>query len=114
MTKDKEQVLRLSTTQNGYETSKPSNSLLSPTKSMVARENQWYPRTNNDGTFNFCHCQPPKMHVTPQNMPHSLNSETINYSNYDWPFGTLPFGIFCSNLDTRDLETYARTCSGHF
>ena len=35
-------------------------------------------------------------------------------TNYDWPFGTLPFGLFGSNLDTRDLETYARTYSGHF
>ena len=25
-------------------------------------------------------------------------------ANYDWPFGTLPFGLFGSNLDTRDLE----------
>ena len=33
-------------------------------------------------------------------------------ANYDWPFGTLPFGLFWSNLDTRDLETYARTYSG--
>ena len=33
---------------------------------------------------------------------------------YDWPFGTLPFRLFCSNLDTRDLETYPRTYSGHF
>ena len=33
---------------------------------------------------------------------------------YDWPFGTLPFGLFGSNLDTRDLETYPRTYSGHF
>ena len=30
-------------------------------------------------------------------------------TNYDWPFGTLPFGLFGSNLDTKDLETYART-----
>ena len=30
-------------------------------------------------------------------------------ANYDWPFGTLPFGLFWSNLDTRDLETYPRT-----
>ena len=30
-------------------------------------------------------------------------------ANYDWPFGTLPFGVFGSNLDTRDLETYPRT-----
>ena len=35
-------------------------------------------------------------------------------ANYDWPFGTLPFGLFGSNLDTRDLETYSRTYSGHF
>ena len=35
-------------------------------------------------------------------------------TNYDWPFGTLPFGLFGSNLDTRDLETYRRTYSGHF
>ena len=35
-------------------------------------------------------------------------------ANYDWPFGTLPFGLFSSNLDTRDLETYPRTYSGHF
>ena len=35
-------------------------------------------------------------------------------ANYNWPFGTLPFGLFGSNLDTRDLETYPRTFSGHF
>ena len=35
-------------------------------------------------------------------------------ANYDWPFGTLPFGLFGSNLDTGDLETYPRTFSGHF
>ena len=34
--------------------------------------------------------------------------------NYDWQFGTLPFGLFGSNLDTMDLETYPRTYSGHF
>ena len=34
--------------------------------------------------------------------------------NYDWPFGTVPFGLFGSNLDTRDLETYPRIYSGHF
>ena len=33
---------------------------------------------------------------------------------YDWPFGTLPFRLFGSNLDTRDLETYPRTYSGQF
>ena len=35
-------------------------------------------------------------------------------ANYNWPFGTLPFGRFWSNLDTRDLETYPRTYSDHF
>ena len=35
-------------------------------------------------------------------------------ANYDWPFGTLPFGLFGSNLDTRDLQTYPRIYSGHF
>ena len=35
-------------------------------------------------------------------------------ANYDWPFGTLPFGLFGSNLDTRDLKTYPRTYSCHF
>ena len=35
-------------------------------------------------------------------------------ANYDWPFQTLPFGLFESNLDTRDLKTYPRTYSGHF
>ena len=39
---------------------------------------------------------------------------TSRAANYDWPFGTLPFGLFGSNLDTRDLETYPRTYSGHF
>ena len=29
------------------------NSLLSPTKSMVARSNQWYPRTNIDAHLKF-------------------------------------------------------------
>ena len=35
-------------------------------------------------------------------------------TNYDWPFGTLPLGIFRSNLDTMDLEIYPRNYSGHF
>ena len=35
-------------------------------------------------------------------------------ANYNWPFGTLPFGLFGSNLDTRDLEICPRTYSGHF
>ena len=33
---------------------------------------------------------------------------------YDWPFGTLLFGLFGSNLETRDLETYPKTYFGHF
>ena len=35
-------------------------------------------------------------------------------TNYNWPFGTLHFGLFGSNLDTRDLETYPSTYFGHF
>ena len=35
-------------------------------------------------------------------------------ANYDWPFGTLPCGLVGSNLNTRDLETYHGTYSGHF
>ena len=35
-------------------------------------------------------------------------------TNYDWPFGTLPFGPFLSYLDTVDLKTDPRTYSGHF
>ena len=42
---------------------------------------------------------------------HLIASRT---ANYNWPFGTLPFGLFGSNLDTRDLETYPRTYSGNF
>ena len=44
-----------------------------------------------------------------------LNDLIVSHAaNYDWLFGTLPFGLFFSNLDTRDLETYPRTYSGHF
>ena len=42
---------------------------------------------------------------------HLIASHT---ANYDWPFGTLPFGFFGSNLDTRDLETCPRTYFGDF
>ena len=38
----------------------------------------------------------------------------LRTANYNWPFGALTFGLFCSNLDTRDLETYPRTYFGHF
>ena len=42
---------------------------------------------------------------------HLIASHT---ANYDWSCGTLPFSLFWSNLETRDLETYPRTYSGHF
>ena len=35
-------------------------------------------------------------------------------TNYNWPFCTLPFGLFWSNLETKDLETHPRTYSGYF
>ena len=35
-------------------------------------------------------------------------------AKYDWQFGTLPFRLLWSNLDTMDLETYPRTYFGHF
>ena len=35
-------------------------------------------------------------------------------TNYNWPFGTLPFGLFGSNLDTMDLEKYSRIYYGYF
>ena len=35
-------------------------------------------------------------------------------TNYYWPFETFSLGIFWSNLDTMDLETYPRTYFGHF
>ena len=55
-------------------------------------------------------------------VPHFLGGLSLHLNHliasrmtiYDWPFGTLPFGLFGSNLDTRDLETYPRTYSGHF
>ena len=45
-----------------------SNSLLSPTKSMVARGNQWKPRTNSDAPSMFWDYQPHIMVIRPQNM----------------------------------------------
>ena len=33
-------------------------------------------------------------------------------ANYNWPFGTLPVGLFWSNLDMKDLETHPITYSG--
>ena len=45
---------------------------------------------------------------------HLIHLIGSHMTNYDWQFGTLPFGIFWSNLDTMDLETYPRTYSGHF
>ena len=51
-----------------------SNALLSPTKSMVARGNQWYPRTNSDTPSMFLDYQPPIMAIRPQNMAQASNS----------------------------------------
>ena len=51
-----------------------SNSPLSPTKSMVARGNQWKPRTNNDAHLKFWDYQTPLMGMTGQNMPQTSNS----------------------------------------
>ena len=31
-----------------------------------------------------------------------------------WQFGTLPIGIFLSNLDSRQLDTFLMTSYGHF
>ena len=56
-----------------------------------------------------------KIHVLFRWLSLHLNHLIASHmANYDWPFGTLPFGLFWSNLDTRDLETYPRTYSGHF
>ena len=45
-----------------------SNSLLSPTKSMVARGNQWQPSMNSDSPLNFSDYQSPIMGIRPQKM----------------------------------------------
>ena len=52
----------------------PSNSLLLPTKSMVAWGNQWEPRINSDGYFKILDYQPTIMGITAQNMPETSNS----------------------------------------
>ena len=51
-----------------------SKFLLSPTKSMVARGNQWLPRTNNDIHLKFRDYQIPVIGITGQNMPQTSNS----------------------------------------
>ena len=51
-----------------------SNSLLSPTKSMVARGNQWYRRTNIDAHLKFLEYQPPIMGIRPQKIILTSNS----------------------------------------
>ena len=74
-----------------------------------------------------CLCLDPSPHPLPYPQPptsvlcflgglslHLNHLIASRMANYDWPFGTLPFGLFGSNLDTRDLETYPRTYSGHF
>ena len=50
-----------------------SNSLLSPTKSMVPRGNQWYPITNSDGHLKFLDYQLPIMVIRLPNMNQTLN-----------------------------------------
>ena len=45
-----------------------SNSLLSPTTSMVAGGNQWLPRTNSDAPLKLVVYQPTMMGITAQNM----------------------------------------------
>ena len=42
---------------------------------------------------------------------HIIESRMTNYELAIWDTS---FGLFGSNLDTRDLETYPRTYSGHF
>ena len=44
----------------------------------------------------------------------SILVEFERVANYNWPFGTLAFGLFWSNLDIRDLKTYPRIYSGYF
>ena len=46
-----------------------SNSLLSTTKSMVPRGNQWLPRIDSDGPLKFLDYQLTIICLTPQNMP---------------------------------------------
>ena len=58
---------------------KTSNSLLSPTKSMVARGNQWKPRTNNDAHLKFLVYQTPIMGITGQNMPQTSKFPIITH-----------------------------------
>ena len=45
-----------------------STSLLSPTTSIVATGNQWYPRTKSDGPLKSVVYQPPIMGITAQNI----------------------------------------------
>ena len=51
-----------------------SNFLLSPTKSMVARGNQWYPWTNSNILSKFQDYQPLITGIIPQNMAQTSNS----------------------------------------
>ena len=41
--------------------------------------------------------------------PYSITHSKLQLAIWD-----ISFGLFGSNLDTRDLETYPRTYSGHF
>ena len=51
-----------------------SNSLLSPTKSMVAMGNKWKPSTNSDTLSKFNKYQQPIMGIRPQNTAQTSNS----------------------------------------
>ena len=35
-------------------------------------------------------------------------------ATFNWPFRTLSFGIFVSNLNTKDFKTLSRIYFGHF
>ena len=41
--------------------------------------------------------------------PYSITHDNLRLAIWDYPFR-----LFGTNLDTRDLETYLRTYSGHF
>ena len=41
---------------------------------MVARDNQFLPRVNNDGPLNFFDYESPNTGIRPQNMPHTSNT----------------------------------------
>ena len=50
---------------------------------MVARGNQWYPRTNSDAPSIFCDYQSHIMVIRPKNMPQTSNSLLSPRTNSD-------------------------------